>query len=145
MTLKLLVVQGRPVGKALVFGPGEYLLGRGPECQIRFNSDWVSRQHCQLRVGPASILLRDLGSRNGTLVNGRLVGLEQALVQGDQLQIGPVVFEVQLDMPDGPVDLLGPGDEVIRPADQDSSVPEKPMSSTTQYPSLPPEPDPPPG
>jgi hypothetical protein len=45
MIVKLLVIHGRPAGKALVFGPGDYFLGRGPECQVRFNSDLVSRQH----------------------------------------------------------------------------------------------------
>ncbi len=91
MNLKLLVVQGKPAGKVLLFGPGEYYLGRGPECNIRFNSDWVSRQHCLLRVGEEAVL-RDLGSRNGTLVNGQLVNGDQRLAHGDQIQIGQVVF-----------------------------------------------------
>jgi predicted component of type VI protein secretion system len=97
MNVKLLVVHGRPRGKSLLFPPGEYVFGRGTECHIRPNSDWVSRQHCMLRVLPDVLLIRDLGSRNGTLVNGvRVVG-EQSLQQGDMLQVGPLVFEVQID------------------------------------------------
>ena len=97
MRAKLLVVQGRPEGKSLVFPAGEYVFGRGAECHIRPNSDWVSRQHCMLRVTPDAVWVRDLGSRNGTLVNGvRLLG-EHRLGEGDQLQVGPLVFELQLE------------------------------------------------
>jgi pSer/pThr/pTyr-binding forkhead associated (FHA) protein len=42
-------------------------------------------------------VLRDLGSRNGTLVNGQLVVGDRELVHGDTVQIGPLVLEVQLD------------------------------------------------
>jgi pSer/pThr/pTyr-binding forkhead associated (FHA) protein len=102
MTIKLLVIQGKPQGKCLQFRVGrDYMFGRGAECHIRPNSEWVSRQHCMLRVTTEGTLIRDLGSRNGTLVNGvRLVG-EQRLQPGDQLQVGPIVFEV-LDFPNGP-------------------------------------------
>jgi pSer/pThr/pTyr-binding forkhead associated (FHA) protein len=97
MTVKLLVVQGRPLGKSLLFPVGEYYFGRGPECQVRPESEWVSRQHCLLRVTAEGGFVRDLGSRNGTLVNGCLVENERQLLNGDQVQIGPLVFEVQLE------------------------------------------------
>ena len=97
MKAKLLVIQGRPQGKALFFPDGEYVIGRGAECHVRPNSDWVSRQHCLLRVTRDDLFLRDLGSRNGTLVNGeRLVG-ERRLDQGDLVQVGPLVFQVDLE------------------------------------------------
>jgi pSer/pThr/pTyr-binding forkhead associated (FHA) protein len=97
MNVKLLVVQGRPVGKSLLFPSGDYYFGRGPECHVRPDSDWVSRQHCLLRVTADGVFLRDLGSRNGTLVNGMLVTADQRLAHGDQVQIGPLVFEVFLE------------------------------------------------
>lgn len=97
MNVKMLVVQGRPVGKTLVFAAGEYYFGRGAECHVRPNSEWVSRQHCLLRVTPAEAYLRDLGSRNGTLVNGRLIHEECRLLDGDQVQIGPLVLTVRFD------------------------------------------------
>jgi pSer/pThr/pTyr-binding forkhead associated (FHA) protein len=99
MRVKLLVVQGRPEGKSLLFPVGEYVFGRGAECHIRPNSDWVSRQHCMLRVTPDGVFVRDLGSRNGTLVNGTRVLGECRLGAGDQLQVGPLVFELQLEAP----------------------------------------------
>jgi pSer/pThr/pTyr-binding forkhead associated (FHA) protein len=101
MNVKLLVVHGRPEGKSFLFPPGEFLFGRGSECHIQPNSDWVSRQHCLLRVELEAVSVRDLGSRNGTLVNGQRVVGERPLNHGDQLQVGPLVFEIRLD--DAPV------------------------------------------
>src|SRR3954464_1523270 len=98
MILKLRVIQGKPAGKTLVFRPGgDYILGRGDECHVRFNSDWVSRQHCLVQVRDAGAVLRDLGSRNGTLINGQLCEGERELNHGDQVQVGPLTFEVALD------------------------------------------------
>jgi pSer/pThr/pTyr-binding forkhead associated (FHA) protein len=97
MTVKLLVVHGRPQGKALLFPRGEFVFGRGVECHIRSNSDWVSRQHCLLRVGDDGVHLRDLGSRNGTLVNGARVQGERRLQSGDKLQVGALVFQLEVD------------------------------------------------
>jgi len=97
MKVKLRIVQGRPEGKNMLFPHGEYVFGRGAECHVRPNSDWVSRQHCLLRVTADGAFLRDLGSRNGTLINGMRLVEEVPLKHGDQLQIGPLVFEVVLE------------------------------------------------
>jgi len=99
MSIRLRIVQGRPAGKSMVFPRGEYVFGRGAECHVRPNSDWVSRQHCLLRVTAEGAFLRDLGSRNGTLINGTRLVDECHLQHGDQLQIGPLVFEVLLGEP----------------------------------------------
>ena len=97
MRAKLLIVQGRPHGQALSFPCGEFVIGRGAECHIRPNSSWVSRQHCLLRVGENIVHLRDLGSRNGTLVNGTRVIGERRLAHGDRVQLGPLVLELLLE------------------------------------------------
>ena len=41
MCVRLVVIQGKPAGREIRLGPGEYFLGRGPECQLRFASDWA--------------------------------------------------------------------------------------------------------
>jgi pSer/pThr/pTyr-binding forkhead associated (FHA) protein len=97
MIVKLRVVQGRPQGKSMVFPQGEYIFGRGTECHVRPNSDWVSRQHCLLRITAEGAYLRDLSSRNGTLINGERFVEERRLLHGDQVQVGPLVFEVLLE------------------------------------------------
>jgi pSer/pThr/pTyr-binding forkhead associated (FHA) protein len=136
MNLRLLVVQGRPAGKALIFAPGEYYLGRGEECHVRFNSEIVSRQHCELHVREDHATLKDLGSRNGTLVNGQLVR-EHTLHDGDQVQIGAVVFAVRLEhaVAEAPA---APAHEVIRSGEQDSSD-EVSLNSTAHLPALDPK------
>ena len=97
MRVKLLVVQGRPHGQSLYFPCGEFVIGRGTECHIRPNSSWVSRQHCLLRVTETAVHLRDLGSRNGTLINGARVVGERKLADGDRLQLGPLVLQLCLE------------------------------------------------
>ena len=131
MNVKLLVIQGRPHGKIVRFGPGDYYLGRGPECHLRFNSDWVSRQHCQIHVADVLAAIRDLGSRNGTLVNGVLIAGEHVLANKDQIQIGPVVFEVILEEGNAPTG----SSTTLLPAEDEDSRPAKPRpDSTAQHP-----------
>ncbi len=94
MEIKLRVVQGKQRGQCLGFPEGEFIFGRGLECHIRPISDWVSRQHCLLRVTALGASIRDLGSTNGTLVNGNRILEERPLAHGDLLQLGPLVLEV---------------------------------------------------
>jgi pSer/pThr/pTyr-binding forkhead associated (FHA) protein len=97
MDVQLLVVQGRPRGKCLKFPPGEFVFGRGPECHVRPDPDGhaISRQHCLLRVAADGVHIRDLGSTNGTLVNGTRVVEERPLCDGDLVQLGPVVLQLR--------------------------------------------------
>jgi pSer/pThr/pTyr-binding forkhead associated (FHA) protein len=133
MNVKLLVIQGRPAGKVMRFGPGVYFFGRGPECHLRFNSDWVSRQHCQLHVGDSQALVRDLGSRNGTLLNGVLLNRDHALAEKDQIQIGPVVFEVILE--EGPAGASS-STTLLPPEGIEPSRPSEKTETTTELPRL---------
>src|SRR5260370_35704672 len=96
MRVKMKVVQGKPNGSYLDFPEGEFGVGRGPECHVRPNSELISRQHCMLLIRGQAVRVRDLGSTNGTLVNGKRVMEECALVHGDTLQLGPLVLELVL-------------------------------------------------
>jgi pSer/pThr/pTyr-binding forkhead associated (FHA) protein len=91
------VVQGKPHGSYLDIPEGEFVVGRGPECHVRPNSELISRQHCMLLVSGQALRVRDLGSTNGTLVNGKRVIDECALGNGDTLQLGPLVLEVVVE------------------------------------------------
>jgi pSer/pThr/pTyr-binding forkhead associated (FHA) protein len=69
---------GLPDREVVFAEPAECLIGRGPDCAIRVPNDPangnVSRRHCALEVDPPHVRVRDLGSRNGTFVNGRKIG-----------------------------------------------------------------------
>jgi pSer/pThr/pTyr-binding forkhead associated (FHA) protein len=100
MDVQMKVLEGKPNGHCFRLAKGEFVFGRGPECHIRPNSDWVSRQHCLLRISDNSVSLRDLGSMNGTLVNGQLLTEERQLADGDTLQVGPLVLQLMIsDLP----------------------------------------------
>jgi len=75
-------------------GEGENVLGRGPECGCRIASSRVSRQHARIVVRGRSVRLEDLGSKNGTHVQGRPVDGPTSLADGDVILLGneAVVF-----------------------------------------------------
>lgn len=70
-------------------------VGRMPDCAVLLNHPTVSRYHCQIELSPDGVRMRDLGSINGTWVNG-IMGMESWLHQGDILRIGEVNFVVEI-------------------------------------------------
>src|SRR5437763_12470919 len=77
------------------------LIGRHPECDVRIDLPRVSRRHCCLAQVYDRLVIRDLGSRNGLRVNGRLVD-EAELHPGDEVAIGPLIFRLEADVPAAP-------------------------------------------
>jgi pSer/pThr/pTyr-binding forkhead associated (FHA) protein len=69
-------------------------VGRHDDCQIRIRSSQVSRRHCEIFEQDEQLMLRDLGSSNGTYVNGRRVLGQQSLKAGDVITIGGVTLRV---------------------------------------------------
>ena len=85
-------------GRLVPLVPGRLRVGKKPSEQtdsiaLTIADDYLSREHASFEIGPAAIVLRDLGSTNGTFVNGRRV--ERALLQrGDVVQIGETLLRV---------------------------------------------------
>ncbi|MCK4341436.1 MAG: FHA domain-containing protein [Phycisphaerae bacterium] len=71
-------------------------LGRRQDCHLRIPTRDVSRRHCELLIEKRGLVVKDLGSSNGTFVNGKRIA-ETELVPGDHLRIGPVTFIVQIN------------------------------------------------
>jgi pSer/pThr/pTyr-binding forkhead associated (FHA) protein len=72
------------------------VIGRREDCDLRIPLGEVSRKHCRLIRDGDTLKLEDLGSSNGTYLNGQRVQ-EALLSPGDTVQVGPVVFVLQVD------------------------------------------------
>ena len=83
----------RPQGLLAGATGGRLVLGRAPGCQIVFDDDTVSRRHAELRGVDGRWILRDLGSSNGTWVNGREV-IEAEVLPGDTIQLGGLAIRL---------------------------------------------------
>ena len=94
MHLKLKVLRGASAGKEIAVKGPKFFIGRSEECNLRANSDAISRRHCAISVTEESVLIRDLGSRNGTYVNGNRIEGDHQIEMGDQLRVGPLEFLV---------------------------------------------------
>lgn len=73
-------------------GPVNHM-GRTPENHIQIASPGASRQHAVIEAGPTGFVLSDLGSQNGTYVNGERITTQHELVDGDRIRIGTTQFE----------------------------------------------------
>jgi predicted component of type VI protein secretion system len=69
-------------------GQGEFVIGRSAECQLALDDPLVSRKHALLVVSADSVLVKDLGSRNGVVVNGTKIDTSRILLDGDRVMIG---------------------------------------------------------
>lgn len=72
------------------------LIGRMDDCHIRIPIGGISRKHCEIVVKDGSIVVRDLGSSNGTFVNQERVS-DQPLAPGDLISVGGLVFLVSVN------------------------------------------------
>jgi predicted component of type VI protein secretion system len=96
MKVQLIVVQGKPEGKMIPLMGPRFKIGRGETCNLRPNSEQVSREHAEFQILPDKVTVRDLGSRNGTLVNGKALTEVCTLKDRDLIQIGPLTFAISI-------------------------------------------------
>jgi hypothetical protein len=90
----VLVVDGP--GTRHVLDQGSNVLGRGTDADIRLPDTGVSRKHADVQLDGGTVTVEDLGSTNGTLVNGRRVA-RQELADGDVIRIGHSVLVYRQD------------------------------------------------
>jgi pSer/pThr/pTyr-binding forkhead associated (FHA) protein len=136
-SIHLRITEGSAKSKTFTFAAHDtFLLGRHPECHVTLPEDLsVSRHHFILEVCPPQACVRDLGSRNGTYVNGRKCGgrkegetpeegakrkyPEITLKHGDRIQVGDTALEVSIQQakkPAGPPPLApSPGLDDLNP------------------------------
>ena len=97
MQVNLRVLAGPYKGRVFTFDQHDtFLIGRASDAQLSLPDDrFFSRHHCLLEINPPRCFLRDLGSTNGTFVNGLRVG-EAFLKHGDQIQGGESILFVEV-------------------------------------------------
>jgi pSer/pThr/pTyr-binding forkhead associated (FHA) protein len=90
-------------------------VGRSPQADVRVQDSWISRLHCEISRLDDVLVVRDLESTNGTLVNGQHVR-EALLLPGDRLTVGISTFRVHYKRT---------GTQLPQPADQPQQAAEK--------------------
>lgn len=121
-------------------------VGRSDDCDITLPSSKVSRQHARFRVEEGGVTVEDLGSSNGTRLNGRAIGSAQALMDGDRVSIDTFTLTVAI----ASSDVGGAADDdatvIAPPPDADATViapvAEEPPATEAKIPVAGPQPDP---
>ena len=128
--LRLKIIAGPGWGQFFLDAPGESLIiGRAADCQVVVDDQRLSRRHFRLAWNETLCQLTDLGSANGTWVNGQRIQ-EAILRDGDEITAGDSVFCIDgigesLDLVSGAVSQPVVSDERIKPP---SSPPPKPIT-----------------
>jgi serine phosphatase RsbU (regulator of sigma subunit)/pSer/pThr/pTyr-binding forkhead associated (FHA) protein len=91
----LITLQGPDAGRKFTLSESTAILGRQMDCTICLDAKAVSRQHAQIVLDGGSYFVEDLGSSNGTFVNGSRITGRVPLGENDTLQIGPYLFSLR--------------------------------------------------
>jgi len=84
-------------GKRVVVGSSGATIGRGRQSDVVLNDPNVSRQHAEIRPRGGSWVLADLGSTNGSKLNGRQIEGPEVLRDGDEIELGESVMTFTLE------------------------------------------------
>lgn len=86
-------LNGPQAGQTVQLKLGKNVLGRGSHCDVQIPSAGSSKEHCEITILGDRVLIRDLQSRNGTVLNGVRIG--QGIIRsGDKVGVHDVIFEV---------------------------------------------------
>ncbi len=91
----LSIVQGQQTGEAAELAPGLVMIGRGADCQLILDDDYVSTRHARVVAGETGLYIEDLGSTNGTYVNGARITAPTAISMSDTLRIGKTILKLE--------------------------------------------------
>lgn len=95
-SLGTLVIVESPDGRSGSFPLVEdQVIGRDPDCAVRIDDTFISTHHARVLWHDAALRLEDLGSTNGTFVNGERVVGSSPLRTGDQIRLGGTVLELK--------------------------------------------------
>ncbi len=96
MKVNLVVQGGKNDGAIIAINKPSFVIGRAPECNLRMESKALSRTHAQIKISSDGVTIKDLGSTNGTCVDGVKITEETPLKNGQVLRIGPLNVAIQI-------------------------------------------------
>jgi len=95
MDARLKILFGPLSGQTIPVLAGKLIIGREEDCHLRPPSEFISRHHCVLLLDEYTLRIRDLGSKNGTYVNGRRIGKGESILSPDDfVSVGDFVLQV---------------------------------------------------
>ena len=98
--VRLIVEVGRAKGREIDLRAPRFLIGRDQQCQLRPNSNAISRLHTAIEQRDGKVFVRDLGSQIGTVLGGRMLHNEEVeAFNGDKLQIEMLQFTFAIGSP----------------------------------------------
>jgi PAS domain-containing protein len=89
---KLVVVGGKLRGKEFVLNDGENVVGRGSDNDVVVPIDGVSKKHLKITVNGETAFAEDMGSSNGTLINGKIIK-RMTIKEGDKIALPNLIFQ----------------------------------------------------
>ena len=89
---RLVAVEGPSAGLEVPLRAASLSIGRGPGVDVTVDDEAMSREHVSVELGRSGFRVRDLGSTNGVMVNGRSVA-DVDLQDGDRVQVGEHTFQ----------------------------------------------------
>jgi len=92
----LVLLAGPAAGSEYAIEAAPSTIGRGPETDLCFDDNAMSREHAVFELGDAGLRIRDLASRNGVIVNGA-EGLVADLKHGDRIELGEHRFQLVVE------------------------------------------------
>src|SRR3954470_425358 len=101
MGFQLVIAEGKETGREFVFDQASVLIGRTSECDVVLYDPGVSRKHARIFGEGEGYFVEDMGSSNGTKVNGSIIK-KKLLADGDAISLGPVVFNFSATFLDEP-------------------------------------------
>jgi pSer/pThr/pTyr-binding forkhead associated (FHA) protein len=137
MQVKLIVIAGASKSGEITVKP-PMTLGRSRDADLTLRHALISRKHCEITEANGKILVRDLGSLNGTFIGGQRIN-EAPLNNGDELTVGSVTFRVQMVAAAAPASVNIPqgidpetGLQFLEPADAVETVPFEEIGTPTE-------------